>query len=106
MALFLMNFLNFEIAEFTVSSYNNTMAKKNNSLLGDIFKGAVNLTGEVIKITYDAATSKTAQKIYKETANLTKDAVVGTAGLTKDAVVGAVDLLNTSPKKKIIKYGW
>jgi len=80
------------------------MAKKNNSLLGDIFKGAVNLTGEVIKTTYDAATSKTAQKIYKETANLTKDAVVGAAGLTKDAVVGAVDLLNTSPKKKIIKY--
>jgi len=80
------------------------MAKKDNSLLGDILKGAVDLTGEVIKTTYDAATSKTAQKIYKETANLTKDAVVGAAGLTKDAVVGAADLLNPSPKKKIIEY--
>jgi len=80
------------------------MGKKNNSLLGSILKGAFNLTGEVIKTTYDAATSKTAQKIYKETANLTKDAVVGAAGLTKDAVVGAADLLDSSPKKKIIKY--
>ena len=80
------------------------MAKKDNSLLGDILKGAIDLTGEVIKTTYDAATSKTAQKIYKETANLTKDAVVGAAGLTKDAVVGAADLLNPSPKKKIIEY--
>ena len=80
------------------------MAKKDNSLLGDILKGAIDLTGEVIKTTYDAATSKTAQKIYKETANLTKDAVVGAAGLTKDAVVGAANLLNPSPKKKIIEY--
>ena len=80
------------------------MAKKDNSLLGDILKGAIDLTGEVIKTTYDAATSKTAQKIYKETANLTKDAVVGAAGLTKDAVVGAADLLNPSLKKKIIEY--
>lgn len=80
------------------------MAKKDKSLLGSILKGAFDLTGEVIKTTYDAATSKTAQKIYKETANLTKDAVVGAAGLTKDAVVGTADLLNPSPKKKIIEY--
>ena len=80
------------------------MTKKDNSLLGNILKGAIDLTGEVIKTTYDVATSKTAQKIYKETANLTKDAVVGAAGLTKDAVVGAADLLNPSPKKKIIEY--
>ena len=80
------------------------MAKKDKSLLGSILKGAFDLTGEVIKTTYDAATSKTAQKIYKETANLTKDAVVGAAGLTKDAVVGAVDLLDPSPTKKIINY--
>jgi len=80
------------------------MTKKDSSLLGDILKGAIDLTGEVIKTTYDAATSKTAQKIYKETANLTKDAVVGAAGLTKDAVVGAADILNPSPKKKIIEY--
>ena len=80
------------------------MTKKDNSLLGNILKGAIDLTGEVIKTTYDGVTSKTAQKIYKETANLTKDAVVGAAGLTKDAVVGAADLLNPSPKKKIIEY--
>ena len=75
------------------------MTKKDNSLLGNILKGAIDLTGEVIKTTYDAATSKTAQKIYKETANLTKDAVVGAAGLTKDAVVGTADLLNPSIEK-------
>jgi hypothetical protein len=80
------------------------MVKKDKSILGSILKGAFDITGEVIKTTYDAATSKTAQKIYKETANLTKDAVVGAAGLTKDAVVGAADLLNPSPKKKIIEY--
>ena len=80
------------------------MAKKDKSLLGSILKGAFDLTGEVIKTTYDAATSKTAQKIYKETAILTKDAVVGAAELTKDAVIGTADLLNSSPKKKIIKY--
>ena len=80
------------------------MAKKNSSILGSIFKGVVDLTSEVIKTTYNAATSKTAQKIYKETAILTKDAVVGAAGLTKDAVVGAADFLNPSPKKKIIEY--
>tara|TARA_B110000503_G_C7042624_1_gene368857 strand:- start:140 stop:925 length:786 start_codon:yes stop_codon:yes gene_type:complete len=80
------------------------MAKKNSSILGSIFKGVVDLTSEVIKTTYNAATSKTAQKIYKETSILTKDAVVGAAGLTKDVVVGAADFLNPSPKKKIIEY--
>ena len=40
------------------------MAKKDKSLLGSILKGAFDLTGEVIKTTYDAATSKEAKKFY------------------------------------------
>ena len=79
-----MNFLNFEIAEFTVSSYTNTMAKKNNSLLGVVFKGAVDITAgilkhsydfaeEVVKTSYDAATSKAAKKVYKKTGDAALD---------------------------------
>jgi len=60
------------------------MAKKNNSLLGDIFKGAVDLTAgilkhsydaaeEIVKTGYDAATSKTAKKIYKQTGDTALD---------------------------------
>ena len=41
------------------------MAKKDKSLLGSILKGAVDITGEVIKTGYNVATSKEAKKIYK-----------------------------------------
>ena len=54
------------------------MAKKDKSLLGSILKGAVDITGEVIKTGYNVATSKGAIKFYKETADLTKDAIKGT----------------------------
>ena len=60
------------------------MAKKDNSLLGDIFKGAVDLTADVLKFGYDtaeeivktgyeAATSKTAKKMYKKTGDTAVD---------------------------------
>ena len=60
------------------------MAKKDNSLLGDIFKGAVDLTADVLKFGYDtaeeivktgyeAATSKTAKKMYKKTGDTALD---------------------------------
>ena len=60
------------------------MAKKDNSLLGDIFKGAVDLTAdvlkfgydaaeEIVKTGYDAATSKTAKKMYKKTGDTALD---------------------------------
>ena len=89
------------------------MAKKDKSLLGSILKGAVDITGEVIKTGYDAATSKTAKKFYKGTAELTKDAIKG----TYDAVTSetakkiyqktgdtVVDLMRfTPPKKKLTK---
>ncbi len=89
------------------------MAKKDKSLLGSILKGAIDITGEVIKTGYDAATSKTAKKFYKGTAELTKDAIKG----TYDAVTSetakkiykktgdtAVDLMRfTPPKKKLTK---
>ena len=89
------------------------MAKKDKSLLGSILKGAVDITGEVIKTGYDAATSKTAKKFYKGTAELTKDAIKG----TYDAVTSesakkiykktgetAVDLMRfTPPKEKLDK---
>ena len=51
------------------------MAKKDKSLLGSILKGTVDITGEIIKTSYKAATSKTAKKFYKGTAELTKNAV-------------------------------
>ena len=54
------------------------MSKKDNSILGSILKGAVDLTAGTIKFAYDvveevtvagykAVTSDTAKKIYKET---------------------------------------
>ena len=60
------------------------MGKKDNSLLGSIFKGAVDLTAgvlkhgydaaeEVVKAGYGAATSKTAKKIYKKTGDTALD---------------------------------
>ena len=60
------------------------MAKKDNSLLGDIFKGAVDLTAsilkhgydaaeEIVKTGYDVATSKSAKKIYKKTGDAALD---------------------------------
>ena len=51
------------------------MAKKKDSILGSILKGTVDITGEIIKTGYEAATSKTAKKFYKGTADLTKDAI-------------------------------
>ena len=68
------------------------MTKKNKSLLGSILKGAVDITGEVIKTGYDAATSKTAKKLYK-----------GTAELTKDAIKGTYDAVTSETAKKIYK---
>ena len=68
------------------------MAKKDKSLLGSILKGAVDITGEVIKTGYDAATSKTAKKFYK-----------GTAELTKDAIKGTYDAVTSETAKKIYK---
>ncbi len=89
------------------------MAKKDKSLLGSILKGAVDITGEVIKTGYNVATSKEAKKIYKETAELTKDAVKGTYNaVTSDAAKKiykktgdvAVDLMRfTPPKEKLDK---
>ena len=89
------------------------MAKKDKSLLGSILKGAVDITGEVIKTGYNVATSKEAKKFYKGTAKLTKDAVKG----TYDAVTSetakkiykktgdtAVDMMRfTPPKEKLDK---
>ena len=68
------------------------MAKKKDSILGSILKGAVDITGEVIKTGYDAATSKTAKKFYK-----------GTAELTKDAIKGTYDAATSESAKKIYK---
>ena len=62
------------------------MGKKDNSLLGSIFKGAVDLTAgilkhgydaaeEVVKAGYGAATSKTAKKIYKKTGDAALDLI-------------------------------
>jgi len=89
------------------------MAKKDKSLLGSILKGAVDITGEVIKTGYNVATSKEAKKIYKETAELTKDAVKGTYNaVTSDTAKKiykktgdvAVDLMRfTPPKEKLDK---
>ena len=89
------------------------MAKKKGSILGSILKGTIDITGEIIKTGYEAATSKTAKKFYKETADLTKDAIKG----TYDAVTSesakkiykktgetVVDMMRfTPPKKKLTK---
>lgn len=73
------------------------MSKKDKSILGSIFKGAVDLTASTLKFAYDAteeiaktgykaATSDTAKKIYKK------------------AGKGAVDLMRfTPPKEKLTK---
>ena len=89
------------------------MAKKDKSLLGSILKGAVDITGEVIKTGYNVATSKEAKKFYKGTAKLTKDAVKGTYDavtsetakkIYKKTGDAAVDLMRfTPPKKKLTK---
>ena len=89
------------------------MAKKDKSLLGSILKGAVDITGEVIKTSYNVATSKEAKKFYKGTAKLTKDAVKGTYDavtsetakkIYKKTGDAAVDLMRfTPPKKKLTK---
>ena len=68
------------------------MTKKDKSLLGSIFKGAVDITGEVIKTGYNVATSKEAKKFYK-----------GTAELTKDAIKGTYDAVTSDTAKKIYK---
>jgi|TARA_Y100000294_G_scaffold60454_1_gene57164 hypothetical protein len=78
--------------------------KKDKSIIGSILKGTLNITGEVIKTSYNVATSKEAIKFYKGTAVLTKDVVVGAAGLTKNVVDGAVDIINPSLKLKIIPH--
>ena len=78
--------------------------KKEKSTLGSILKGTLNITGEVIKTSYNVATSKGAIKFYKDTAILTKDVVVGAAGITKDVIDGAVDMINPSLKLKIIPH--
>ena len=51
------------------------MAKKKDSILGSILKGAVDITGEVIKTGYNVATSKEAKKIYKETVALQRPSI-------------------------------
>ena len=68
------------------------MAKKKGSILGSILKGTVDITGEIIKTGYEAATSKTAKKFYK-----------GTAKLTKDAIKGTYDVVTSESAKKIYK---
>ena len=89
------------------------MAKKDKSLLGSILKGAIDITGEVIKTAYNVATSKEAKNFYKGTAELTKDAIKGTYDavtsetakkIYKKTGDAAVDLMRfTPPKKKLIK---
>ena len=78
--------------------------KKDKSIIGSILKGTLNITGEVIKTSYNVATSKEAIKFYKGTAILTKDVVVGAAEITKDVIDGAVDMINPSLKLKIIPH--
>ena len=78
--------------------------KKDKSIIGSILKGTLNITGKVIKTSYNVATSKEAIKFYKGTAILTKDVVVGAAGITKDVIDGAVDMINPSLKLKIIPH--
>jgi len=68
------------------------MAKKDKSLLGSILKGAIDITGEVIKTGYNVATSKEAKNFYK-----------GTAELTKDAIKGTYDAVTSESAKKIYK---
>jgi len=49
------------------------MAKKDKSILGSIIKGTVDVAGEIIKTSYDAATSESAKKIYKKTGETLSD---------------------------------
>ena len=89
------------------------MAKKDKSILGSIIKGTVDVAGEIIKTSYDAATSKTAKKFYKGTAELTKDAIKGTYDaatsesakkIYKKTGETAVDMMRfTPPKEKLDK---
>jgi hypothetical protein len=89
------------------------MAKKDKSLLGSILKGAIDITGEIIKTGYNVATSKEAKNFYKGTAELTKNAIKGTYDavtsetakkIYKKTGDAAVDLMRfTPPKKKLTK---
>jgi len=89
------------------------MAKKDKSLLGSILKGAIDITGEVIKTGYNVITSKEVKNFYKGTAELTKNAIKGTYDavtsetakkIYKKTGDAAVDLMRfTPPKKKLIK---
>ena len=89
------------------------MVKKNKSVLVNILKGSIDITGKIIKTGYKGATSKTARKIYRGTAELTKNTIKGTYNavtsetakkIYKKTGAAAVGLMRfTPPKKKLTK---